>query len=345
MTDTAEIIKKTGLPLAINKHTAAVRISGNNLTLLQRKAYNILLANAYNELPIKERHTIRICDILSCTGWHDIKKLKKDLVALSSTVVEWDILHKGDDPEKSVKEWGVAALLSEAVITDGSVLTYAYSPTMREKLFNPDVYARISLAMQNKFASKYALALYELAVDYYIQKRGQGETGWIALNDFKRLMGCEHEKKYSSYGELNRHIIIKAINEINKKSDLRVTYETQVARGKGRKVTAVKIKIRPSESKSAIYKKLHELKQEEPNHENKLAKLIRDEYLQSQNQEIHALEMQNPAYINVVLDRIKSDFDSGLNEIRNITSCTRDEIKNDSIPSGDKSKASSFPWD
>ncbi len=325
----SEIIKKAGLPQAINKHSAAIHISGNELTLLQRKAFNILLANAYNELETKEKHTIRIWDILSCTGWHDAETLKKALVALSTTAVQWNILRKDDDREKGTSEWGVATLLAEAVITDDTVLTYAYSPTMRKKLFNPTIYARINLAMQKKFASKYSLALYELAVDYFIRARGKGRTGWIVLDDFKRILGCEYEKKYRSYGELNRHIIQKAINEINDKSDLQVTYETKLARGKGRKVIAVKFGISRNEYKTAYFDKMYGPKHKEPDLETQLAKRLRDEFLLSENQVVYALEMHS-ARIMDILDEVKKNNDAGL--VENIGSYTWDKIKNNYIP-------------
>ena len=44
--------------------------------------------------------------------------------------------------------------------------SYAYGPSLREKLHNPRMYARLCLALQNRFSSKHALALWELFVDY-----------------------------------------------------------------------------------------------------------------------------------------------------------------------------------
>jgi hypothetical protein len=37
---------------------------------------------------------------------------------------------------------------------------------LKEKLYNPEMYARIKLSIQNKFTSKHTLALYELFIDY-----------------------------------------------------------------------------------------------------------------------------------------------------------------------------------
>ena len=47
------------------KHSAAVQIQ-NNITLLQRRAWNVLLANAYDELPTEEEHRIAIRDLVKC---------------------------------------------------------------------------------------------------------------------------------------------------------------------------------------------------------------------------------------------------------------------------------------
>src|SRR5881409_208445 len=44
------------------KHSAAIQIQ-NNITLLQRRAWNVLLANAYDALPTEERHRIKIKDL------------------------------------------------------------------------------------------------------------------------------------------------------------------------------------------------------------------------------------------------------------------------------------------
>src|SRR5215510_11454301 len=45
------------------KHSAAIQIQ-NNITLLQRRAWNVLLANAYDELPIEEEHRITLVDLI-----------------------------------------------------------------------------------------------------------------------------------------------------------------------------------------------------------------------------------------------------------------------------------------
>src|SRR5918998_6517563 len=45
------------------KHSAAIQIE-NNITLLQRRAWNVLLYNAYNQLATEEEHSMRIRDLM-----------------------------------------------------------------------------------------------------------------------------------------------------------------------------------------------------------------------------------------------------------------------------------------
>ena len=150
------------------KHSAAVQIQ-NNITLLQRRAWNVLLANAYDELPTEEEHRIAIRDLVKVLeyGGHNDAYLKEALEALVSCKVKWNILDKDNQ-----WEWGVMTLLAQARIKKG-VCIYAYSPELRRRLHNPAMYARISLSMQNKFGSKYAQALWELCVDYLGTARQQ----------------------------------------------------------------------------------------------------------------------------------------------------------------------------
>ena len=106
-------------------------------------------------------------------------------------------------------EWGVAALLAEAIIING-VIIYGYAPALRKRLHNPSMYAKISLSLQNRFQSKHSLALYELFVDYFNAKNGSGETPFISIENFRNLLGLK-KSEYKTFKALNRDIIKKAI--------------------------------------------------------------------------------------------------------------------------------------
>ncbi|MDE0636647.1 MAG: replication initiation protein [Candidatus Poribacteria bacterium] len=216
------------------KASPAIQIQ-SKITHLQRRAWNILLANAYNELPDKEVHVVSIAELAAKLGFdsnnHD--HLKAMLRSLRNCEVEWNIL--GKDKKQ---EWGVAGLLAEARIRDG-ICFYQFSHTLRQKLYNPSVYAKLNLHLQNQFKSQYALILWEICFDYFDTKRGVGETPFISLDTFKSLMGLG-ETDYPEFKILSRDLIKVAIKEINDLTDYHVEVEYKRIT---RKVAELKFRI------------------------------------------------------------------------------------------------------
>lgn len=217
------------------KHSAAIHIQ-SNITLLQRRAWNVLLANAYDELPFQDEYGMKLKE-LSHVLEFDSKKdgyLKEALRALTTCAVEWDVL--GKDGEQ---EWGITTLLAQAKIRNG-ICTYAYSPELRRRLHNPRMYARISLSMQNKFESKHAQALWEICVDYLDEARNSGETPFIPLEKYRKLMGVSGNL-YPEFKAFNRRVIKEPIEEINRVTDFHVAV---VYQRKSRQIIAIKFKVR-----------------------------------------------------------------------------------------------------
>ena len=216
------------------KASPAIQIQGK-MTHLQRRAWNILLANAYNELPHKEIHSVGVAELAAKLGYesNDLDYLKETLRALRNFEVQWNILRKDKK-----QEWGVAGLLAEARIVDG-ICYYEYSPSMRQRLHNPRIYSKLNLHLQNEFKGQYALILWEVCFDYFDTDRGQGETPFIPLETFKELMGLD-ETDYPVFKVLSRDVIKSAINEINALTDYHVEVEYKRI---GRKVAELKFCI------------------------------------------------------------------------------------------------------
>lgn len=222
------------------KHSATVQVT-NTVPLLARRLWNVLLARAYDDLPHWERvrvHRVPVGEVLDALGTttRNTEHLKDLLTALATTPVEWNVLGKDN-----VEEWGVSALLAEAKIRGGQV-EFSYGPTLRERLHNPRLYVRISLSIQNRFASKHSLALYELCVDYLDVARGRGETPWIPLDRYRAMMGVE-DGQYARFAQLNQRVVKESVGEVNKRSDVAVEVEYQKD---GRAVTALKFRVRPA---------------------------------------------------------------------------------------------------
>lgn len=220
------------------KHSAAIQIS-NKISLLQRRAWNVLLANAFDDMADKDEFKISINDLARILKYdsNDIQYLKDLLYKLVNTTVEWNILNKDKQ-----QEWGVFALLAEANIIDG-YCHYSYGAILRKRLYNPSMYARISLSLQNQFKSRYALALFELFTDYFQVKNNYGETPWVSLDAFRDLIGIR-DNEYKEFKILNKKVIKESIQEINAVSDLYIDEKNCILTKKvNRKVVALKFLI------------------------------------------------------------------------------------------------------
>ena len=216
------------------KASPVIQIQGK-ITHLQRRAWNVLIANAYNELPHKDIHSVSVAELAAKLGFDskNEKYLKEALRALRNCEVQWNIL--GKDKKQ---EWGVAGLLSEARIKNG-ICYYEYSHTIRQKLHNPRIYTKLNLRLQSRFKSQYALVLWEVCFDYFDTDRDQGETPFILLETFRELMGVGTDE-YSSFPFLNRDVIKPAIKEINDLTD----YHVEVERKRiGRRIGELKFRI------------------------------------------------------------------------------------------------------
>ncbi len=222
------------------KHSGAIQVSANQISLLQRKIWNVLLANAFDDLLSKDEYSITIKDLAEILKFdsNDIELVKEAVTKMQKVLVQWNVLEKDDEA------WISSQFLGEVNITKQSgVIFYTWGKYLREKLYNPTMYAKINLAVQSKFKSKYALILYELCLDYFIKKQGKGETPWIDIEDFRKLMGADNDKYYSNFKYLNRKVLKVALNEVNKESDIFIKVSRRM---ESRKVVALKFHISPT---------------------------------------------------------------------------------------------------
>ena len=203
----------------LKKHVGAIHAKAS-LSLLERKVANVLLLFAYEELADQNifAHEIPISTLGRAAGFdsNDTAQIRDALTNLVKHTVQWNILDS-----KGREEWGVSTFLAQAVTVDG-VCTYAYAPELRKRLYNPDVYARINLQVQERFRSSYALALYENTVRF----RKVGTTGPRTVAVWRDLLGVD-EDAYSQFKYFNRAVLKRAIGEVNRESDITLTMHTE----------------------------------------------------------------------------------------------------------------------
>lgn len=226
-------ITKTKDSLELKKHVGLIH-SANKLTLLERKIANALLYHAYDELLKKSEHQIYIPSLCKTIGYNskDYKTIKRSLISLISTVLEWNLIDQGKAEQEGV--WMASSMLSDAKI-EGSVCTYSYSNRMRELCYYPEFYGRLNMQILSKFKSTYGIALYENCVRYQNIK----QTPWIELPVYRKLMGIK-DGQYELFRDLNKRVIKPSVNEVNAYATIQVNPELKK---QGRAVIAIRFLI------------------------------------------------------------------------------------------------------
>lgn len=220
--------------LELKKHVGAIH-SSNKLSLLQRKIANALLFNAYDQLLETDEHVIHIATLCNLIGYdsNDHKTIKKALVNLLATVIEWNLVDGNKLDSEGV--WNASSIIADASI-DGPICTYSYSNKMKKLLYRPELYGRLNMVVQAKFQSSYGLALYENCIRF----QGIEQTPWFDILKFRKLMGVE-EGKYKIFRDFKHRVLDKAVEEVNKYSSISVTPQF---RKQGRQVVSIQFVIK-----------------------------------------------------------------------------------------------------
>lgn len=219
----------------IKKHSALVAMNNTLTTFQQSKAINALLYIVKDQLkrnPEQRRFTIPLWIIKRLGGIarNDNKDLKDALRGLVSLVIEYNILGK----DKQAR-WAFPFL--SLVHIEGNergktaMVTFEMASPILEAVKHPNMYANLDLLILHELCeSKYAYLLYQLLKDYI--KLGQKH---LRIEEFRKLMGVPNWK-YTIFTMLKKRVLETAVNAINEKTPMTVTFEL---RRKGRKVTEI----------------------------------------------------------------------------------------------------------
>lgn len=219
----------------------------NILTLAQRKVLNVLLEHSRQNIHDSQTYSLSIKTIRDKAG---------ETLFESNTDVFEQIKAIADLPPIEVNIFGkdkkyptrvVANLMAQAVYDkEHEVVSWVYPPFIYEMLkrYNTieksdeiGMYTKLPLAVQAKFSSKHALALWEFIRSRFDEKRGYAESPFITMEELNKLFHCN----YDSWFKINANIISKAIKDIHLHEP---TYFIHVREQKARhKVVAVKFII------------------------------------------------------------------------------------------------------
>jgi hypothetical protein len=233
----------------IIKHSSAIQTTGE-ASLLERKTWNVLLLNAFDDLKKQDSFEITVRDLSRWLRFNsnDHEKLKGAIRSLVTTAVEWNILEK----DKTVG-WEITTLLAGAKIIDG-VCIYSYNPLIKDRLSDPNIYAKLNAFEQTLLKSKYGEILWEYCKDYI----GISETPWISMVTLRKIFGIK-KGEYSDFRDFNKRIIKSAVQELNKVSSVYIDLKEGVLKKReGRKIVSLKFKIQPNTKNLPRIKKLED---------------------------------------------------------------------------------------
>ncbi|MGF6604292.1 DNA-binding transcriptional MerR regulator [Paraburkholderia sp. GAS448] len=219
-TDQFGLFPDVELPEPYKKAVSAVHMAPREraMTLQQYRVFDALLKHATDQYKVDSTriwYTISIGDLSKKIGLENsnntryIKAIIDELVTFG---VNWDYLaglNKG--------EWNSSALLAGAKISKGGMLNYHYADNLRELFMNPEIWAWIDFRIMNRFSKAVTAPVYQNVLRY----AGIGKTPVLSVDVWRDLIvGMEWRKgSYAEYKEFKRAVLLKALDEINTKSD------------------------------------------------------------------------------------------------------------------------------
>ena len=192
--------------------------TSGELTVIQKKSLNCLIYVTKEQLEDNENRTsfkVDLSTLKDLIGDHSTNniQLKDNIKALQKIIVEYNILQKNKEVT-----WGSFPLLAGAEIKNGSVI-FNFAFQVLNLIKNPQMYVILDLKILKNLTSKHSITLYEICKD------------WIDIahmpiwnvETFKKAMDIE-PSKYLNFTDFRRFVLDKAIDEINDKTDIFLSY-------------------------------------------------------------------------------------------------------------------------
>lgn len=229
----------------VYKPNQTIMIVNGEITVTQRKAYNVILHKAWNELKTDKNKILFEFNISELKGKAGIKatnnvELKNNIRKLKN--IETEIIKENGD-------WSIFNLISQADKRD-DVLEIQLPEKIRQALIANEYYTTLDLLTLRSLEGKYAVILYEMAIRY--QKTQIPE---MTIEELKLLTGTEKKKSYDNFYNFEKKVLKPAIVEINEKTDILLDYDTKT---RGNKVIGVKFIIRFKEKQIKTPKQIDE---------------------------------------------------------------------------------------
>ena len=191
------------------KPSELIQITGHHaLGLASRRMITILWHNAHKQgIEEGKDYIIPLSDLRS-DGHHGSEQIRETIRALMTTLIE--VRNQQGNVETTVQILGGNDMFKKDR-AEGT-LTYSFDKRLIWILKDSAIWGKISMPVLMSFSTKYAVSLYENVAQLFNLDFKHTET--FTIQEFRWMLGVE-ENKYSSFGELNKHVLKRAVDEVS----------------------------------------------------------------------------------------------------------------------------------
>ena len=217
-----------------------IREISDSLTLSDRRIYNLLIADAWDNINQPVLHPIRLHDLRGTDK--DNTRPRDSLRRLMKVVIAFDVVEDG------IKREVLSQLLGPCKLDHNpqGLVYYTFPEPIRAAVESSTMFARLRRDLLCQFRSKYALSLYEM-----VQKRVNlsfKTSEDFTLDDLRQKLGVEKDL-YPAYRSLNQKVILPAKTEVNEISDV---FCELLEIKEGRKVVGLRLSWRKKETDETV---------------------------------------------------------------------------------------------
>lgn len=211
------------------------------LKLHDKRLFNEMLANAWNEIGEGKEHRIHKSNIKAIDK--NLERLEDSVDRLMGTIIKTIV---EEDGEKYRRTFTFLARIDNAIRDDGWI-KYKFSEDAEKMMLNSNVFARIQREIMFALSSRYSLSLYEILAKRMNLQHTQHEI--FELSVFRAMLGVPDDK-YKLMAHLRARILDTAFGEVGQLTNIGCGYELIRNRGKG--YTHIKVSWFPKDP-SASY--------------------------------------------------------------------------------------------
>lgn len=206
----------------------------SQLTLLDRRTFNLLLWNAWNRIDGGADHTIALADLKGLhTGSN--QRISETIKRLMGAVIEAKVKgRRGTEVTRRAQMLGGNDMDDDD--SGAGVLTYSFDPRLISIIRSSSAWGQLRKKVMLAFTSKYALALYEMG-ERRVHMRKFNEE--LSLAELRGRLGVGVDGRLDRFADLHRRAIRPAIEEVNALS-LGFTMSIQPLK-RGKRVVGVRL--------------------------------------------------------------------------------------------------------